>query len=256
MEPSPAQLDEHGHGERGKRFQDGGPRFKATQWSVLALAAQSNAPGALQALDDLCRAYWQPLCRFIQSQGTSEADAQDLTQAFLLNFINSKSFLRADPLKGRFRSFLLSSLKNFLHDEWDKRTAARRGGGQPLVSLDINPSPTIDPVGPTAGDAYFDKAWAVTLLDRAIKEVRARWEERGKLAVFEALESYLAGTEETDDYATAAEKLGISIPAVTTLIHRLRKEYREILRGEVGRTVSDPHAINAELRHLCLALTT
>lgn len=256
MEPSPAPLEEHGPGERGKRFQDGGPKFKATQWSVLALAAQSNSPAALRALDDLCRAYWQPLCRFIQSQGTSEADAQDLTQAFLLNFIGTKSLMRADPLKGRFRSFLLSSLKNFLHDEWDKRTAARRGGGQSIVSLDHDHSYAAEPADPTASDAYFDKTWAITLLNRAINEIRARWEERGKLTVFEALESYLAGSEETDDYARTAEKLGVSIPAVTTLIHRLRKEYREILRAEVARTVSDPRSINAELRHLCLALTT
>ncbi|HEY5894876.1 MAG TPA: hypothetical protein VIT91_16775 [Chthoniobacterales bacterium] len=256
MEPSPAQLDEHGHSERGKRLQEGGPGFQATQWSVLALAAQSNSPGALRALDDLCRAYWQPLCRFIQAQGASETDAQDLTQVFLVNFINNKSLIRADPLKGRFRNFLLSSLKNFLHDEWDKRNAARRGGGQLLVSLDATHVPSFEPANRAVGDAHFDKSWAITLLDRAISEIRHRWEERGKLETFQALECYLAGTDETDDYANAAEKLGVSIPAVTALIHRLRKEYREILRAEVGRTVSDPQAINAELRHLCLALTT
>src|SRR6266516_3245587 len=145
--------------------------FPATHWSVVVTAADSAAPGTHEALEQLCRTYWPPIYAFVRRQGHSSHDAQDLTQEFFARLLEKNSLASVDRSKGRFRSFLLASLKHFLANEWDKARAQKRGGGQILIPIDASVAETsygVDPADCVTAEKIFDRRWALTLLDHVL----------------------------------------------------------------------------------------
>jgi RNA polymerase sigma-70 factor (ECF subfamily) len=171
--------------------------------------------------------------------------------------LEQKYIRLADPRRGRFRSFLLSSLKNFLINEWTKANREKRGGGRPVVSLDEQMAESRFDAEPATGqppDSLFDRGWAATLLDRALAALRAEFEQAGKLAVFERLKAYVLGQKDALPYAEMARELGMTEGATRVAVHRLSKRFGELLRAEVAQTVSTPAEVNEELRYLVSVL--
>jgi len=237
--------------------QDG--RFRTTHWSVVLLSAQTQAPGSRTALANLCRLYWYPLYAFVRRRGYSPEDAQDLTQGFFLSLLERKSLRRVSPEKGKFRSFLLASLKNYLSDAFDRDNSAKRGGQIEFVALDFQDGEEryhdeqADDLSP---EKVFDARWALILLSHAMGRLRTEYVSQDKTAIIDALQPFLDPTnsKRLPSYEDVADKLQVSLGGVKTLIHRLRKRYSEILREEVARTVTDPRAIDDEIHSLCEAL--
>ena len=234
-------------------------RFRTTDWSVVLLSAQTQLPGSRIALADLCRLYWYPLYAFVRRRGHNAEDAQDLTQGFFLSLLERKSLRQVGPERGKFRSFLLASLKNYLSDAFDRDHSIKRGGQIEFVALDLEEGEERyreDPVDFLTAERIFDARWAMTLLSHAIERLRQEYSSQGKGTFIEALQPFLDPTnsKRLPTYEEAAERLEVSLGGVKTLIHRLRKRYSELLREEVARTVTDPRAIDDEIHALCEAL--
>ncbi|NBV22936.1 MAG: RNA polymerase sigma factor [Proteobacteria bacterium] len=232
--------------------------FVTTRWSQVVAAGRAEDPAhARTALEQLCQTYWYPLYAFVRRQGHSPHDAQDLTQEFFACLLERNALGAADRERGRFRSFLLATLKNFLRDEWDKLRAQKRGGGEAAVSLDAGDAESryaLEPVDTMTADRLYERRWAMLLLDRAVERLRAEHEAAGKLAQFETLKASLAGSRESQPYAELAAQLGLSEGAVKVAVHRLRQRYREVIRAEIAETVAGEAEVEAELKHLMAAL--
>jgi len=230
--------------------------FAATRWSLVLSAQANDSPQSDDALETLCRNYWRPLYVYIRRQGLSLHDAQDLTQAFFARLLEKNFLAAVAPGNGKFRSFLLASLKHFLANEWDKVRAQKRGGGKTFVSLDYETAEVCCAAdsGEGAPDAIFDRRWAVTLLERTLARLRQEYISDGKEAVFEQLKEMLTGEQQSIPYAAVARRLASSEGAVKVAVHRLRRRYRELLRAEIADTVSGHEEIEEELRHLFAVL--
>lgn len=228
--------------------------FPTTRWDDLAKASLHGNTEARAALDDLCRRYWQPVNGFIRWRGFDEASAADLTQDFFLNFLQTRSWRRADRLRGSFRTFLLGALTHRLHKAHAHQTRLKRGGGAAMLSLaELDEGDGDGPASaqiPPVEAAHFDRAWAVNVLDTALKQVRADYRERGKEALYEKLKCFLITRDTPPTYQGVAQSLQLGLGAVKTEIHRLRLAFRTAMRLEIGRTVSAPHEVEEELRHL------
>ena len=237
---------------------EGPVSFQTTHWTVVLRAAQSREFGAPAALADLFRLYWYPLYAFARCRGHSPDDAQDFTQGFFLRLIEHKTLTRADPLKGKFRSFLLTSFKNYLCTEAERSHRQKRGGQYEFVSLDL--AERREPLSPGADRRFdrgeiFDARWALTLLNRTMTRLAQEYATQGRASLFETLKVFLKTSGVcSPSYEEAAKALGVSLSAAKSLIHRLRKRCASILREEVARTVSDPDGIDAEIHALCAAL--
>jgi RNA polymerase sigma-70 factor (ECF subfamily) len=226
---------------------------------VVLLSAQSNAPGSRAALAALCTVYWYPLYTFVRRRGYNPEDAQDLTQGFFLHLLGHKALAQVDPLKGKFRSFLLASLQNYLSKETDRARCLKRGGKAELVPLDAGNAEDryrLEPTDSLTAEKIFDARWALTLLDEAMSLLSAEYGGQEEMATLEALKPFLnfRDSEALPSYEQVANELEVSVGAVRTLVHRLRKRYTTHLRAEVARTVSDPAEIDEELHALCDAL--
>lgn len=237
-----------------------GPRqFATTQWSMVAAAGRNDTVRSQAALNRLCSIYWYPLYAFVRRQGFNAADAQDLTQSFFARLIGKQDLVAVDRAKGKFRSFLLAAMKNFLANEWDKIKTQKRGGGlQNFTSLDARTAESryhLEPADPMTADRLYERQWALTLLDEVLKHVRDDYEEEGKGALFDALKSTLTGDKNAQPYAETAEKLGMNEGAVKVAVHRLRHRYRDALRAEIASTIGNPEEVDDELRHLFAALS-
>jgi len=233
--------------------------FCTTHWSAVLRAAGETSPEADRALDDLCRTYWYPLYAYVRRQGRSAEDAQDLTQEFFARLLERNAVRLADRERGRFRTFLLSSLKNFLINEWEKARAAKRGGGGVAFSLDEQDADgryVMEPVDGLTPERIFEKRWAATLLANVLARLRQEYLAHDKGLLFDSLKPYVCGDTITEGYEEIAGRLGMSAGAVRVAMHRLRDMYRELLRAEVARTVESPVDIDEELRHLVAALRT
>ena len=233
--------------------------FRPTRGRVVLLSAQSDAPGSRAALAALCRLYWYPLYAFVRRRGFNPEDAQDLTQGFFLHLLDHKALAQVDPLKGKFRSFLLASIQNYLSREVDRARCLKRGGKTEFVPLDAKNAEDryrLEPTDYLTAEKIFDARWALTLLDEAMSLLSAEYAGQGKIASLETLRPFLnpMDSEAPPSYEQVANQLEVSVGAVRTLVHRLRKRYTTLLREEVARTVSDPREIDAELRALCDAL--
>lgn len=227
--------------------------FATTRWTVVLSAGHQSSPRAAQALDELCRTYWYPLYAYVRHQGHSKEDAEDLTQAFFARFLEKNYLEGLRSEKGRFRAFLLAALKHFLANEWDKSRRQKRGGGTAPLSLDWQDADTryhIEPADQLSPDKLYDRAWAVTLLERVIVRLRDESAADGKAKLFEHLKPFLMVGKSAIPYAQAAAGLGMAEGAMRVVVHRLRRRYRELLREEIAQTLSDPAQVAEELRAL------
>jgi RNA polymerase sigma factor (sigma-70 family) len=220
---------------------------------VLAAGADASSAAADQALTALCETYWYPLYAFLRGRGSTVEDAQDLTQAFFARVLEKHALRQADPARGRFRSFLLTSLKNFASNEHDRATTRKRGGGVPAVSLEFETAEgrfQMEPPSHETPERIFDRRWALTLLDQVLSRLEAEMLASGRTTHFDRLKTYLTGDEPQLSYAETAGVLGMSEGAVKVAVHRLRRQFRDLLRDEIAQTVSSPQEIEDELRHL------
>ena len=235
----------------------GAGKFALTRWSVVLAAGRNNSTHAQESLEKLCQTYWQPLYSFVRRQGYGPHDAEDLTQQFFARLLEKNYLGTVDRAKGRFRSFLLASLKHFLANEWDKARAQKRGGKQVLISIDAGSAETwygLEPAEKTTADKVFERRWALTLLDQVLARLRAEYGLDKKTKLFEHLKSTLTGERSSLRYGEIAVRMGMTEGAVKVAVHRLRQRYREILREEIAHTVSEPEQIEEEIRALFSAL--
>jgi len=234
------------------------PNFALTRWSIVLAAADIDSINARDALENLCRAYWPPLYAFVRRQGYGPADAQDLTQEFFWRLLQKNYLGAVDPSKGRFRSFLLASMKHFLANEWDKAKAVKRGGGAMLVPISTDAAETacgVDPADQSTPEKLFERRWALTLLENVLSRLRSEHTRDGKGDLFEQLKATLTGERTSLPYAQIASRMSMSEVAVKVTVHRLRQRYREILREEISHTVSTPDQVEDEIRALFSALS-
>lgn len=238
-------------------LQDGGASFATTHWSLVAQSALTDVPKATDALAQLCETYWPPVYSFVRRRGYAPSDAQDLTQSFFAYFLRTKGYARTDRLHGKFRSFLLASVKNFLADNWDRNQAIKRGGAYEFVSLDQETAEAFydsETASDSTAERLFELRWAKTLTAGALNSLRLELEAEGKLQLFDQLKSFVAGGSVLPSYDDASARSGLPRATVKTHVHRLRQRYREIVRREVARTVSTPHEVDDELHYLCNVL--
>jgi RNA polymerase sigma-70 factor (ECF subfamily) len=221
--------------------------FPSTHWSLLAQATLSGEPAGRSALNDLCQRYWQPLNGYIRRRGYDEAEAADLTQQFLLHLLEHRTLDKADPARGKFRSFLLGSLQRFLGDERDRRLAHKRGSGAVHLSIDdvSGPVPAVEPETLRS----FDRDWAIAIVEHALAELETDSKATGseRLAV---LRRFLPGSVEPLSYEAAAAELQLSLPALKSEVHRLRQRFRALVRQQIAETVGTPHEIEEEMHYL------
>ena len=228
-----------------------------TRWTVVLHAGRKSSPQSDRALGELCQTYWYPLYAYVRRQGHSKEDAEDLAQAFFAKFLEKNYLEGLSAERGKFRAFLLASLKHFLANEWDKTQRQKRGGGVTMLSLDWQNADErfhLDPPDPASPDKTFDREWALALLERVITRLRAECEADDKAKLFEQAKGYLMVGESAIPYAQAAQALGVDEGAVRVAVHRLRKRYRELLRDEIAQTLDDPAQVAEELRSLQAAL--
>jgi RNA polymerase sigma factor (sigma-70 family) len=216
-------------------------------------------PGSQAALTDLCQLYWYPLYAFACRRGYASHDAQDLTQGFFLHLLERRALKRVDPLKGKFRSFLLASFQNFLVDQADQARCLKRGGNRQFIFLDAQDAESryqLEPADHLTPENIFDARWAMTLLTEAVDRLREECAARGETSRFEVLRAFVGVAEGSapPSYEEAAKSLGVSVGGAKTLIHRFRKRYCAILRETIARTVSEPTEIEEEVHALCDAL--
>jgi RNA polymerase sigma-70 factor (ECF subfamily) len=236
----------------------GAVAFATTHWSVVLAAGHSSVPGAQEALEKLCAAYWYPLYVYVRRQGRSPHDAQDLTQEFFARLLEKKYLRLADQDRGKFRAFLLKSLKHFLVNEWEKAQTQKRGGGLAFIHLDGDVAESryaAEPVQALTLDQVYDKRWAVTLIEAVLERLRESYAVADQVRVFETLKPFIWGEQTKLTYAEVAPQLGLTEGAIKVAVHRLRGRYRELLRAEIAQTVATPGEVDEELQHLIAVLT-
>ena len=227
--------------------------FSTTRWSVVLAAGQTGDTGSKMAMEELCRIYWYPLYAYVRRRGYSKEDAEDLTQAFLARLFSKNLLGGLSPELGRFRSFLLASLKNFLANEWDKTQRQKRGGGMiilPLACETAEQRYRDEPANHLGPDKLYDRLWAITLLERVLQKLE---EANACNPSFAALKPFLTVARQEMDYPSVAAELGMSEGAVRVAVHRLRKQYREFLRAEIAETLAEPEQLDDELHALFAA---
>jgi RNA polymerase sigma factor (sigma-70 family) len=229
--------------------------FPTTLWTVVLHAGQDDTGQVRAALAQLCEAYWYPLYSFVRRRGYSAHDAEDLTQAFFARVLEKRGLERIDPERGRFRTFLLASLKNFLANDWDKANAQKRGGGQTIVSLDRESAESrfqLELCHEITPERNFERQWALSLLDQVLDELGKEYQADGKGNLFEELKAVLVG--QPNSYAEIAARLEQNEGAVKVAAHRLRQRYRDLMRSRIAATVGEGE-VDDELRHLFAALS-
>jgi len=217
--------------------------FATTRWSVVLAAGGSSSPAMREALERLCHAYWFPLYGYVRSKSFSPHDAEDLTREFFTRFLASAALRTVSEERGRFRAFLLVSLKHILANEWDRLRAQKRGGGQATLSLDAATAEErlqMEPSTELTSERLCERRWALILLDAVLERLRAEMIAAGQAAMFDALRGFLSDAKGAMPYAEAAARLGLTEAATRKAVQRLRERYRELLREEVAHTVGAP----------------
>jgi RNA polymerase sigma-70 factor (ECF subfamily) len=230
-----------------------GEYFQSTHWTVVLAAGRKHTPESDVALEKLCATYWFPLYAYVRRRGHSREDAEDLTQAFFAAFLAKNYLDQVSAERGRFRAFLLASLKHFLSNESDKSQRQKRGGGAPHLSLDWNSADTQFQVAATtekSPDQAFDREWAVALLGNVVERLEEESVAAGRARQFAELRIFLTVGKGAVPHAAAAEALGMDEGAVRVALHRLRKRYRELLRDEIAQTLTDASDLDEEMRAL------
>jgi RNA polymerase sigma-70 factor (ECF subfamily) len=227
--------------------------FQTTHWSLVIRAGNRADREADDALAALCGRYWYPLYAYVRRRTADVNEAQDLTQEFFARLLEKNTLAAASPERGRFRSFLLTAVKNFLANQRDRDHAAKRGGGVRKFSLDLAGGESrlnLEPAHDLTPERLFERQWVLTLLDLVMQRLRHECEAAGKGAQFERFKQVLTGGQEKLPYAEAAAELGMSEVAARQAASRLRKRYRELLREEVAQTVAEPEDVDDEIRSL------
>ena len=232
-------------------------QFPTTRWTLVVAAGDPQRKEARSALASLCENYWYPLYAYLRRRGYTADQAQDLTQEFFMRILEGRYLDRADPKKGRFRSFLLTSLKFFVADEGDRERAHKRGGGV-LVPLEFSSGEERyqrEPAHDETPERIFERRWVLSMLDRVVERLRNEFVRHGRPEHFERLKMFLLGQSDAP-YAALAREMNTSEGALKVAIHRLRKRYRDFFRQEIADTVADPAEVESELRYLAAVLTS
>lgn len=236
-----------------------GPRsFATTQWSLIVRAGSERTIESGDALEVLCRKYWPPLYHFARRRGHSQHEAEDLTQGFFAELLESGSIARADANRGRFRTFLLASFQNYQSHQRERAATLKRGGGRIIVSLDAlretSAGAALEPSDTETPEKTYDRTWALSVLDHAMEALRRDYAIVGKEGFFDELKSAIWGGRGEESHAEIARRLGSTEGAIGVALHRLRKRFREQMRAEIATTLDDPAAVDDELRDLMAAL--
>jgi RNA polymerase sigma-70 factor (ECF subfamily) len=230
-----------------------GGRFLTTHWSVIRDAGNPESPDYRAALSTLCETYWYPLYAYLRGYGCDPDEAEDLTQGFFARMLDKDDFQLADPERGKFRSFLLASLKHFTANERKSAKRLKRGGGATLVPIDVNDAErhyaqeAVDDITP---EKLFERSWAVNVLEQAMDRLQDEWKRSEKAAQFEALKGYLTPGKESTTYREIAQSLDMKEGAVKVAVHRLRRAYRAQLRAVIAETVATEDDVEEEIRDL------
>jgi RNA polymerase sigma-70 factor (ECF subfamily) len=230
-----------------------GSQFATTQWSIVLAAGDALGDDSRAALAQLCEHYWYPLYAFVRHRVRDLHEAQDLTQAFFSQLFEKQALAAADRSRGRFRAFLLTSFKNFLSNERDKRQAVKRGGGLVKLSLDFDSGESryqIEPAHTLTPEKLYERRWVLTLLDQVVEQLRNELTAAGKAHEFEQFKGALTGEATADDYQRAAQALDMTPEAAKQAAYRMRKRYRQLFRQEVARTVADESEVDDEINRL------
>jgi len=233
-------------------------RFDTTRWSLVLATGDSRSSAARRALAELCEVYWYPLYAHVRRQGYSADDCQDLIQSFLLLLLEREDLQSLRPERGRFRAFLLASLRNFLSNARVHQQALKRGGGQSPLSLEFDSAETRfqrEPVETSTPETDFDRQWALTMLDQVFGRIRSEWEARGKGSEFDRIKACLMGDLPQGGYRAVAEQLGSTEGAAKAAVQRLKRRFDQELRATIADTVTDD-SVDDELRYLLKALQT
>jgi RNA polymerase sigma-70 factor (ECF subfamily) len=232
-------------------------RWETTNWSLVLRAGADDSATAREAVAGLCEAYWYPVYAMVRRYGHGATDAEDLTQAYFTRFLEKGWVKDVRPEHGRFRAFLLVSVRNFLHNERDRERALKRGGGQRCLELDgvsAERRYALEPTDRSTPETLFERAWAESVLERALQRLRAEMSEGDEVEKFDQLKGHLTGDEPAAAYRDLAEEWGVGEPAVRVRVHRLRRRFGRVLRDEIAATVADPAEVGEELRHLLSAV--
>lgn len=259
---SSVHVDVGNGGNTASARRTSGARFAATRWSIVLAAAgrggtnggqAASTSASRRALEELIGAYWFPLYAFIRRQGNDPQQSEDLTQGFFAHLLENQGLATVDRSKGKFRSFLLVSLKHFMADQHDKARALKRGGERKIVSLDVAQAEAHyarEPADSMTPERHFERSWAIAVLNHVISRLEQEYTSRGKSAVFQALRHTLDGQASEHSHAQVAEELHTSEGAVRVMAHRLRCRYREVLRDEIRQTVENVEFIDEEITYL------
>jgi RNA polymerase sigma factor (sigma-70 family) len=227
-------------------------QWATTNWTQVLAARDAPTDASRLALEALCQAYWYPLYTFVRGQGLEADDARDATQAYFAELLEKGYLEDYDPALGRFRVFLMASVRNFLSKERDKTRAWKRGGRADIVSLndDAEGRYRAEPADRLTPEDVFERRWALTLLERVLGRLRQEHVAAGRAQEFERLKPFLTGDEPRAPYRDVAADLGMSESAVKTAVHRLRQRFGSALRSEIAETVAHPDEVDDEVRHL------
>lgn len=232
--------------------------FQGTRWSVVVLARGTDA-AAQKALSELCRLYWYPLYAFVRRSGHGHHEAEDLTQGFFQHIIEGDGLANVNQSKGRFRSFLLSSIKNFMANERERAGTLKRGGDQVLVSIDMKDADgryECEPADESTPETIYQRQWAMTVLGSVLNTLGKEYERKGRKELFDVLQGHIAGGDrQSVSYAEVAKRLEISEGNLKILVHRMRRRFGEILRSEIAQTVESNSDVDGEIRHLMSCLS-
>lgn len=215
-------------------------------------AQDQQAPQALDALGKLCHAYWYPLYAFVRRRGYPPEEAEDLTQEFFSRLLEKNALESVERSKGKFRSYLLASMKHLLANEWNRSQCEKRGGGLTILSLDdlhAEERYRLEPPDELTPDRVYDRRWAETIVDSVTLKLRDEFVTAGQATRFEELKVFLLADEEPVSYASMAERLGMTEGAVRTAIYRMRQRYGALFRAEIAQTVTSLSEMEDEIRH-------
>ena len=233
------------------------PRFATTRWSVVMAAGKSSSANQKQALETLCQSYWFPLYAFLRRRGYESHQAEDFTQAFFAYILEREDLRSADPKYGKFRSFLLVRLKSFVSDETDRARAQKRGGGKKIISLSLENAEgqyALEPADQLSPEKLFEKSWAMTVLERTMDRLETDMANKKKQKLFEHLKVYLTTEKDVIPYQNMTTELDMTEGSIRVAVHRLRRQYRKLLRDEIAQTVADEDQIDEEMGCLFAAL--
>jgi RNA polymerase sigma factor (sigma-70 family) len=232
--------------------------FAATRWTVVLAAAGGDvSPQASAAMAELCGTYWYPLYAYVRRRGQDTHAAEDLTQEFFACLLAKDYLAGVDREKGKFRAFLLASLKHFLANQWDRTQAQKRGGRKTILSLDGQTAERryrLEPADELTAEKLFERQWALAVLEQVLARLQAEFVANGKAELFNALKEFLTAGKGPRTYGQVAAELDMSEAAVKVAVHRLRRRYRELLREEISHTVATPDEIEEEIRYLLSCL--